>query len=323
MRCLALSDLAFGRYAAIDIGTVTCRLLIADIQSDGLHERAHGYGITNLGEGVDTSGFLTDAAMSRVTRQVSQFLDLIATYRDQDHPYIEIITVATSASRDAKNADEFMRMLQKLGLKVSVISGEKEANLSFLGASHNYRNENLLVVDVGGGSTEISAGVHGREPFLSRSIDLGCKRLTERFLPNEPPHEAELAAARMWVKENLEDFFNEMKKANFHIDKMIAVAGTATSLVSIHQKMAHYDREKVHGATVLNTELSSIYKRLRIMGLEERKQVVGLDPKRAHVIVAGLLILQEVLSLSGCLSFVASDADVLQGIILDASQNRQ
>lgn len=323
MRCSVFSDFAPGRYAAIDIGTVTCRLLIADVDSQGLHELAHGYGITNLGEGVDASGYLTVAAMERVARQVSQFLDTIAAHRSHDHQHIEVVTMATSASRDAKNASDFTKLLKKLGVFPSIISGTKEATLSFLGVSHEYSKDKLLVVDVGGGSTEISAGVYGEEPVLSRSVDVGCRRVTERFLQSEPPLDSEIALARRWIRENLQDYFTDLSKTDFEIEKMVAVAGTATSAVSICQKMATYDRTKVHGSVVHLADFTQMYERLCKMDLEQRKNVVGLDPGRAHVIVAGLLILDEILKLSGCSSFTASEADVLQGIILDASQNRQ
>lgn len=323
MRCSALASFSPGRYAAIDIGTVTCRLLIADVDNQGLHELAHGYGITNLGEGVDASGFLSDAAMERVARQISQFLDVVASHRNQENPHIEIVAMATSASRDAKNGAEFLRMLEKLGIVPSIISGFKEAALSFLGVSHEFSTSKLLVVDVGGGSTEISAGAYGQDLVLSRSMDVGCRRLTERFFTSDPPCEAELTKARLWIRENLQAYFSDLANTSFEADQMVAVAGTATSIVSVYEKMASYDRAKVHGSVVDKAMFEAVFNQLYSLTLEERKKVIGLDPGRAHVIVAGLLILEEVMALSGCSSFTVSEADVLQGIILDASQNRR
>lgn len=309
-----------GRYAAIDIGTVTCRLLVADVTADGrLHELAKGYKITNLGEGVDATGVLKAEAMQRVAAAVGQFQQTIASLATPQCPRIPTTAVATSASRDARNAGEFAALLAGLGLTLAVIPGEREAQLSFLGASCGFEGEQVIVVDVGGGSTELVAGTAGRAPLRMRSFNVGCRRATEKFLPSDPPAGEEVSRARAWVRDTLAPFFSDLRETGFSPQRLIAVAGTATSVVSVHEGMAVYDSARVHRYVVSREALDGVRRCLASLPLAERRGVAGLDPGRAPVIVAGLVILEEVLDLAGCGSFTASESDILQGIILDAA----
>lgn len=154
------------RFAAIDIGTVTCRLLIADADDTGLHELYRACAITNLGEGVDATGVLTDAAMKRVDSQMDVFQHDIERFSAADTP-VRVIAMATSASRDARNAADFVAMLARRGITLSVIPGDREAALSFLGASVDFPGKNLVVADIGGGSTELIAERVPRSRFSS------------------------------------------------------------------------------------------------------------------------------------------------------------
>lgn len=309
------------RYAAIDIGTVTCRLLLADAGDSGLTELRREVAITNLGEGVDATGVLKPEAMERVAVQMKRFLSIIDAYKTPDHPTVDIIALATSASRDAKNANEFVAMLAELGIRLAVIPGEREASLSFLGASSDFIGENLLVVDIGGGSTEIIAGEGGCEPIFKHSFDIGCRRVTEKFLASDPPTAEELAVAKAWIERSMEPKFAELKATGFDVRRMVAVAGTATSVVSIHEHMKVYDSARVHKTVVDAATLEEVYARLRSVDLEERKRIVGLDPGRASVIVAGMPILETVMKLAGKDEFTVSETDILQGIIIDAARN--
>lgn len=309
----------FGRYAAIDIGTVTCRLLVADVDKKGIHELEKGYGITNLGEGVDATGLLKPEAMQRVVDQIRSFQQTIDSYRDAEHPTIEVIAMATSASRDAKNSADFLERLDEIGVSLTIIPGEKEAALSFTGVSNDFPSEDILVIDVGGGSTEFSAGYAGESPVLRHSFNVGCRRVTERFLPSDPPSENELSMARAWIKETMEPFFVRLASSDFTIGRMVAVAGTATTVVSVHKKMKVYNSGKVHRSIVSAEVLEKVYEDLRKVNLDQRKETIGLDPGRAGVIVAGLLILEVAMELAGQESFTVSEADILQGIILDTA----
>ncbi len=308
------------RIAALDIGTVTCRLLLAQVEDGRLSELERRCAITDLGIGVDKTGVLREDAIERVVAQIAEYLQVVEANRTRRFPEIPIIAMATSASRDAKNADVLVEKLRALGVELSVIEGSREAVLSFRGASCGFEDENLLVADIGGGSTEIVLGVGGQAPKLAHSFNIGCRRVTERFLASDPPSIDECDRARQWVRQQFAPFFAQAKRQGIAIDRIVAVAGTATSVVSVDKQMAVYDSAQVHGALVPASTLQGIYDRLRALPLEERKRVVGLEPKRAGVIVAGMGILLEVLAATGCESFTVSESDILQGIILGACE---
>lgn len=313
-----------GRFAAIDIGTVTCRMLIADVLGDRVVPVAKGYEIVNLGEGVDATGVLKPEAMERVAGAVDRYLEVRASCDAPDHPVLSTTVVATSAARDAENADEFVDLLARRGLELAVIPGEKEAALSFRGASADFACSDegeppmILVVDVGGGSTELIAGRAGGEPVRAQSFDVGCRRVTERFLSADPLDAEEMARARAWMRDLFDGFF--AREDLPPIERMIAVAGTATTVVSIREEMAVYDFDRVHGSRVSLDELRAINARLSALPLEGRERVVGLDPKRAPVICAGLAILEEVMGAGGFGEFTVSESDILQGMVLEAAR---
>lgn len=308
-----------GRYAAIDIGTVTCRMLVVDVGESGLHELTREYAITNLGEGVDATGELKPEAIDRVVRAIDGFLAVRDSLSTSDHPVIRTVAVATSAARDARNAADFAACLRERGIELSVIPGAREAALSFSGASIDFSGERLMVVDVGGGSTEVVMGTGGAEPVCAHSFNVGCRRVTEKFLASDPPAPEELARARAWIREQMASWFADQAKETADLERVVAVAGTATTVVSIRDRMETYDSSRVHKARVSRQELLEVYERLAALPLSARKNVVGLDPKRAPVMVAGLLILLEVLDFAGIDAFTVSETDILHGITLAVS----
>lgn len=308
-----------GRYAAIDIGTVTCRMLVVDADESGLRELTREYVITNLGEGVDATGELKPEAIDRVVRAIDGFLAVRDSLSTPDHPVVRTVAVATSAARDARNAAEFAARLRERGIELSVIPGSREAALSFSGASIDFSGERLMVVDVGGGSTEVVMGMGGAEPVCAHSFNVGCRRVTEKFLASDPPAPEELARARAWIREQMASWFADQAKEAASLERVVAVAGTATTVVSIRKRMETYDSSCVHKARVSRQGLLEVYERLAALPLSERMQVVGLDPKRAPVMVAGLLILLEVLDFAGIDAFTVSETDILHGITLAVS----
>ena len=308
-----------GRYAAIDIGTVTCRMLVVDADESGLHELTREYAITNLGEGVDATGELKPEAIDRVVCAIDEFLAVRDSLSMPDHPVVRTVAVATSAARDARNAADFAARLRERGIELSVIPGSREAALSFSGASIDFSGERLMVVDVGGGSTEVVMGVGGAEPSCAHSFNVGCRRVTEKFLASDPPALEELARARAWIREQMASWFADQAKEAALLERVVAVAGTATTVVSIRERMETYDSSRVHKALVSRQDLLEVYERLAALPLSERMQVVGLDPKRAPVMVAGLLILLEVLDFAGIDAFTVSETDILHGITLAVS----
>lgn len=308
-----------GRYAAIDIGTVTCRMLVVDADESGLHELTRENAITNLGEGVDATGELKPEAIDRVVRAIDGFLAVRDSLSTPGHPVVRTVAVATSAARDARNAAEFAARLRERGIELSVIPGAREAALSFSGASIDFSGERLMVVDVGGGSTEVVMGTGGAEPLCAHSFNVGCRRVTEKFLASDPPAPEELARARAWIREQMASWFADQAKEAADLERVVAVAGTATTVVSIRDRMETYDSSRVHKARVSRQELLEVHERLAALPLSARKKVVGLDPKRAPVMVAGLLILLEVLDFAGIDAFTVSETDILHGITLAVS----
>ena len=308
-----------GRYAAIDIGTVTCRMLVVDADESGLRELTREYAITNLGEGVDATGELKPEAIDRVVRAIDGFLAVRDSLSTPDHPVVRTVAVATSAARDARNAADFAARLRERGIELSVIPGSREAALSFSGASIDFPGERLMVVDVGGGSTEVVMGTGGAEPLCAHSFNVGCRRVTEKFLASDPPALEELARARAWIREQMASWFADQAKEAALLERVVAVAGTATTVVSIRERMETYDSSRVHKALVSRQDLLEVYERLAVLPLSGRMQVVGLDPKRAPVMVAGLLILLEVLVFAGIDAFTVSETDILHGITLAVS----
>lgn len=311
---------ADGRYGALDIGTVTCRLLVADVEDGRIIDVDKEYAITDLGVGVDATGRLSEAAIERVLVCVDRYLEVLARYDTPEHPVRRLIAMATSASRDAANGPEFAARLAERGVTLAVIPGSREAQLTFLGASSDFPGENLLVVDIGGGSTEVVAGRFGEDPIASHSFNIGCRRVTERFFHDDPPTAGQMDAARQWIRETMAPYFEGLATAGFAIDRVVAVAGTATSVVSIREAMETYDSSRVHKAVVAAGDLAAIEERLAAEPLEERRTTVGLDPKRAGVIVAGFVILEEVLALAGADAYTASESDILHGMIFEAAR---
>lgn len=315
-----------GRYAVIDIGTVTARLLVADVSAPGGELRVEplrrGYTICNLGLGVDATGRLREESMDRTRDAVADFLLQRDACADAEHPEIPTVCVATSASRDAANAAEFRARLEALGVSPAIIPGKREAALSFAGASMDYAGRPVVVLDTGGGSTEIIAGRGGEEPALSRSFDVGCRRITERFLHGNPPTAEELDAARAWARDLFAPFVSRVKAAGFDGAPLVAVAGTATTVVSIRKEMTVYDAAAVHGTFVPADGLNDVLACLAGMTVEERQAVVGLDPRRADVIVGGLVILSLLTELFGADGYTASETDLLEGAVLALSAGK-
>ena len=311
-----------GRYAAIDIGTVTCRLLVADVdEQGGMKEMHRDYAICNLGVGVDKTGHLAPEAIERVSTTVARFVAALDELRVDGA--IRVRTCATSASRDADNAADFKARLAEFGIVPEVIPGEEEAALSFVGATSAFPGEIVAVADIGGGSTEVIAGHAGEVPAHAHSFNVGCRRVTERFFTQDPPAADELDAARAWIADEFADYAAMLRSGGFLDGRLIAVAGTATSIISMREQMEVYDSSRVHGAVATRSDVDALIARIAPMTLEERQHIVGLDPGRAPVILAGLLIMRTLLEVAGLDSFTASERDILHGIILGMAKGSQ
>ena len=299
------------RMASIDIGTNSVKLLVADIEdqkiADVVEEKPV---ITRLGEGVDKARKLLPEAMDRTLAVIEDF-----KWQAEFLGAQEIIAVATSAVRDADNRDEFVQNVKtRTGLEPLVISGEEEARLTFMGACSDpeLRSRKLILVDVGGGSSEFIVG-QGGEVEERFSIDTGCVRLTEEFINSDPIDRAELDKAVEHIKSLL---YRQLGRIPMDDRKMVGVGGTITSLAAIHQRMETYDPDRIHRYVLKRKKLNKILDRLSQMKLEDRKKVTGLPSQRADVIVAGAAIFSVIMGMLDVKEIIVSNRGIRYGVLL-------
>jgi exopolyphosphatase/guanosine-5'-triphosphate,3'-diphosphate pyrophosphatase len=299
--------------AVVDIGTNSTRLLIAEVGDGRVEELDRRTTVTRLGEGLEASGRLSDAAMARVS-------DALASYREAIDAYgaERVVAVATSAMRDAANGPAFRDEIQRrFGMDARTISGDEEARLTFLGATAGRDpGGDTLVIDIGGGSTEFVTGRPGADPDFHVSTRMGSVRHTERHLHHDPPTADELDALAEDARATVEaDVPADVRE---HVDAGIAVAGTATSLAAIDQELDPYDPEKVHGYRLSLARCKALVERLAGLTVAERRELAGLHPDRAPSIVAGAGILLESMRAFGLDSVEISETDILHGAALAA-----
>jgi exopolyphosphatase/guanosine-5'-triphosphate,3'-diphosphate pyrophosphatase len=296
------------RVAAVDIGTNTVRLLVADVDGDRITEIDRAVEVVGLGRGLDRTGELAEDSMDAA-------VTTLADYGRRLQGADEVRVVATSASRDASNASHFLeRVTNAVGITPEVISGNDEAALAFAGAIWGAGSVGRrLVIDPGGGSTEFVIG--GDQPDSAVSIDIGSVRLTDRLLKARPPAPVELEGAAAHVAEMFEDVSFEQPP-----DTVIGVAGTFTSLAAIHLELEIYDRTRTHQTILTIGDLDDLTHRLAGLTVEETAALPSLDPKRARVILAGAVIAAEAVRSSGLEAVLVSETDLLEGIVLQLSR---
>jgi exopolyphosphatase/guanosine-5'-triphosphate,3'-diphosphate pyrophosphatase len=303
------------RVAVLDLGSNSTRLLIADVTDGRVAEVERTTRITRLAQGVDATGRLADEAIERV-------FGVLADYRAAvDHHGAEkVVAVATSAVRDAMNGDEFRATVhERYGFELRILSGDEEARLTFMGATaaRPPGGDPTLVIDIGGGSTELVIGVPGEEPAFHVSTQAGAVRQTERHIHSDPPDAKELTALADEVRAILTGSVSEDLRRRTATG--IAVAGTATTLAAVEQELDPYDPERVHGYRLELAAAERILAKLAALPEEDRRRVTGLHPDRAPTICAGLVILIEALRAFGLDHVETSEADILHGVALSAN----
>ncbi len=314
--------------AVVDIGTNSTRLLVADVdrESGALRELARRSEVTRLGEGVDASGSLSDAAIDRVLKVLAEYHDEI-----EQHDCEANLAVLTSAVRDADNGEQFAaRLREEYGLDARVLKGEEEAQLTFLGAmsgqagpeqppgqsagedssANPKASEPTVVIDVGGGSTEFVVG-RGRIAGFHVSLQAGVVRMSERHIDSDPPEPEELQALAGDVREVFADGLPASEREQ--VTRGIAVAGTATQAAAIEQELDPYDPARVDGYDLQLGTIELLLARLADMDEAKRREVVGLHPDRAPTIVAGMIVLGEALRAFGLEHVEVSEHDILHG----------
>jgi exopolyphosphatase / guanosine-5'-triphosphate,3'-diphosphate pyrophosphatase len=338
------------RIGVVDIGTNSTRLLVGDVEDGAVVELERRTVVTRLGEGVDATGRLSDAAMDRVTETLAGYREVIDRLGAEN-----VVAVATSAMRDAENGPAFReRLLERFDIDARTISGDEEARLTFLGATAQRvpasggadrdesggsgadrdesggsraegsggsgagRGEVATVIDIGGGSTEYVTGREGSEPDFHVSTRMGSVRHSERFLKSDPPEHDELTGLSTDAERIIEDAVPP--EVRERTGRLIAVAGTATSLAAIDQELDPYDPDKVHRYRLSLAACERMLAMLASLRLEERRRVTGLHPDRAPTIVAGAVILAESIRAFGLDAVEISEADILHGAALDAAE---
>ena len=300
------------RVAAVDCGTNTVKLLVADIDTaagtqDTLVREMR---IVRLGQDVDRTGRLADEALERVFAAVDEYAATVSA-----HQVDALRFVATSAVRDAGNADVVARGIeQRLGVRPEVVSGDEEAALSYDGATRDLGDvpAPVAVLDIGGGSTELILGDAHRHVRAARSLDIGSVRVTERLMPSDPPTPAELAAARDVVDAALDTLPSYDVRIG-DARTLVGTAGTVTTVAALLLGLSAYDRSRVHGATFPRAEVDALVERVLAMTVAER-EALGVPSGRSDVIGAGALILDRVLLRSSAEHLRVSDSDILDGI---------
>ena len=295
------------RVAAVDLGTNSTRLLVADVDGDALEEVARRLTITRLGEGVDGRRRLLPVPITRVRNCLVEYRrELEALGAEQT------LAIATSAVRDAENGEAFLGEIEwSYGFTTRLLSGTEEAAMMIRGVTAGREPlDDALVVDIGGGSTELVVARDGDVAFAA-SLDIGCVRVTERFLASDPPSRPELAAAGAYVRSLL---------PNLEAAHAVGVAGTVTTLATLDLGDDEYDPARTHGHRLPLAAVEAQLERLAGMTTKERLAVPGIEPGRAPVIVAGIVVLHEVMTRYGLTEIEVSERDVLHGAAFAASE---
>lgn len=321
--------------AAIDIGTVTARLALAQVEDGRVIRMAKYTEIVNLGEGVDTTKRLLPEAIHRCVGCVSSYVD-----HARKEGAEAVVCTLTSAARDAENAPDLGMGLASLGLEPMIIPGEIEGALTFLGVSHDFENHRILVADSGGGSTELVVGtlagqsaaqgagqqLGGQQLDINfvESVELGCRRLTERFnLSSDHPSAEDIEGAHKMAAQMMSEAIGRAQQQCAAPELLVGVGGTATSLIAVRDRLDPYDPAKVHLNHISIDEVSQIEGLLASKTLKEREDITGLQAKRAPVMLAGTILLAELMKNSGFKHLVVSESDLLFGLAITAAAVHQ
>ena len=303
------------RVAAIDCGTNSIRLLIADIDGNNFREVVRDMEIVRLGQGVDETGQFHPDAIARTLAAVDKFAAEIAKRGVE-----KIRFCATSATRDATNRHLFVDgVRERLGIELEVITGEEEAALSFAGAIKDLDSSNgpFLVVDIGGGSTEFVFGTSTVE--AARSVNIGCVRMSERHIASDPASSEQIESARKDIQAAI-----TQAAAVVPITKaktLVAVAGTATTVAAAALELPEYDRYAIHLSRISAQQTHDAATMFAISTREQRLSLGYMHPGRVDVIAAGSLVLSEIMKATGATEFVASESDILDGMAFSLARN--
>lgn len=296
------------KIAAIDLGTVSSRLLCAEMSNGQITASTKRTVITDLGERVDATGVFAPAAIDRVAQVCAEFVREAREFGAQ-----HVCCTLTSAARDVSNGDDLLDRLRDLGLVPQVIPGEVEARLTFYGVAHDFANERIAVADSGGGSTELVVGRAsdgGLELDCAESLNIGCRRVTERFFSSVPPSVDELTEAAAWARAQFEPYWARLANRP---ERLVAVGGTVTTLVAMVHELAVYDSHFVHLRDLTIEQVEDGIDRMRSLTVEQIAQLPGIQAKRAPVILAGAIVVRELMRAGGYGRLTVSENSLLAG----------
>jgi len=294
------------KIAALDLGSNSTRLLIADISGEKFNTLERSHVVTKMAEGLEENGFISDEAKKRVIKTLKTFLKKI-----KKHEVVEVFAVGTAAMRDSSNTDEFIdEIRRKLDIEVEIITGQQEGIITSLGVHHFMDNlQNYLIVDIGGRSTEFI--YEDNNKVISHSLDLGVVTLTEKYFSELPTNRDNIVKAEQEVMDALSNL--EIPNAKL----LIGVSGTATSLGAIHLEQDRFDEDAIHNIEISQLELTNI--KNIVQKLSEPEIITkfnGVDPKRAKTITSGIVILENIMKRYENSSIIISKNDILEGLIL-------
>lgn len=304
------------RVAVIDVGTVTARLAIADVENNRVVRMAKQSNIVNLGEGVDSTGELRAEACQRLLACIDRYRVAIAQANAE-----AVCCTLTSAARDARNSGDLLSELEARGLTAQVIPGNVEGRLTFLGVAQDFPATRLLVVDNGGGSTEFALGQLTTDGRLDldfvQSIDVGCRRVTEKFLQvDDPPTQQSIDEAHAFAAQAFASLASKWTSRVEPPSRLVVTGGTSTTLVALAKALEPYDPAQVHLATLTIDQVTEQEERLSAITAAQRAELPGIQPKRAPVILGGVIAVSEVLRAWGLDELTVSESDLLFGLSL-------
>ena len=300
----------------IDISTNSMRLLIADYKNNKIENRKKYINITRIGQGVDDKGYITEEALERNLNALKECADKCIEEKCE-----KVYCMGTSALRDSKNGQDFVNRAKELtNIDVKIICGEEESNLGFMGVLEGAggdKSNYILVLDIGGGSTEFIVGNEDGIKFC-KSENVGALRMTEKFITTDPISDEEFNKMSDFIEKTISSTLDKIK--GMHVSKLVGIGGAITSLSAMNQQLEVYSMEKVHNSVVTKKDLEKILQNLKKMTLSDKKTIKGLQPKRADIITAGVKILHIVMEKLEIEKIMISEYDNLEGLICQNSK---
>lgn len=304
------------KIGTIDIGTNSMRLLIADYKNNKIENRKKYINITRIGQGVDDKGYITEEALERNLNALKEFADKCIEEKCE-----KVYCMGTSSLRDSKNGQDFVDRAKELtNIDVKIICGEEESNLGFMGVLEGAggdKSNYILVLDIGGGSTEFIVGNEDGIKFC-KSENVGALRMTEKFITTDPISDEEFSKMSGFIEKTISSTLDKIK--GMHVSKLVGIGGAITSLSAMNQQLEVYSMEKVHNSVVTKKDLEKILQNLKKMTLSDKKTIKGLQPKRADIITAGVKILHIVMEKLEIEKIMISEYDNLEGLICQNSK---